>query len=113
MNQVDCSNIKKIQDISNQVDYIDKQRGKTKDARWVSCGQDKDYSELNDKYKKHFGIFDEKIIAKLMCKCCKLLKPKGKEKVTWLEFYQCMKSNSTEYSQFLKSILDELIEKHK
>jgi len=119
---LDCSNIQTIKDISNQVENLNKSKDKKSDKQWVSCGQDNDYSELYNKYEKHFEEFDEKIIANLMCVCCKKLKSNGKEKVTWLEFYECMKQNNTspllpfsEYakSSILKDKLNELIEKHK
>ena len=108
-----CLNVATIKDVTDQVDNTHKSKDKNSDRRWVSCGQEDEYFELYNKYEKHFEEFDEKIIAKLMCKCCNQLKPKGKEKVTWLEFYQCMKNNITDSSQSLRSILDELIEKHK
>lgn len=91
---LDCANVKKIKDVTDQIDYKDKVGGGEGDSDQVSCGQSKN-DELQNKYNKHFkdikGI-PEKLIASIMCKCCNKLKPTGKEKVSWLKFYECMKS---------------------
>ena len=113
---MDCSNVKKITDVTDQVDYDDTHGGGRGDSTWVSCGQDGSYNELKNKYDKYFkniiGI-PEKLVASIMCKCCKKLKPTGKEKVTWLQFYICMKSRLT-LEDHPKTIakLNELIEYH-
>lgn len=111
---MDCSKVKKISDVTNQVDYVDDNAGGKNDSKLVSCGQDDSYNELRDKYNKHFSdISSEELIAQIMCKCCKSLKPTGKEKVTWLEFYECMKSklNKTNHPKTITK-LDELIAYH-
>jgi len=114
---LDCNNVEKITDITDQIDYEDTHSGGQGDSQWVSCGQDGDYNELQDKYDKHFknvsGI-PEKLIASIMCNCCKKLKPIGKEKVTWLKFYECMKDRLTlqNHPKTIKK-LNELIEYHK
>ena len=111
---MDCSKVKKISDVTNQVDYVDDNAGGKNDSKLVSCGQDDSYNELRDKYNKHFSdISSEELIAQIMCKCCKELKPTGKEKVTWLEFYKCMKSklNMDKHPMTIKK-LEELIAYH-
>ncbi len=96
----DCSTIETIQDVNDLWDYNDTISGGTNDEKWVSCGQDEKgsgYSELKNKFKEHFkGISKEKWIAKLMCQCCKKLKPTGKEKVSWTDFYKCLLSKISE-----------------
>ena len=49
-----------------------------------------------------------------MCKCCKELKPTGKERVTWLEFYECMKKklNKEKYPKTIEK-LNALIAYHR
>ena len=88
---MNCSNVKKITDVTDQIDYDDT-RGEGKgDSKWVSCGQDGSYNELQGKYDKHFSNINEAneaLISSIMCECCKKLKPTGKEKVTWLKFYK-------------------------
>ena len=112
---LDCSNIQTIKDISNQVDTIHKSEDKNSDRKWVSCGQNDEYFELYNKYKSHFQLYDEKIIAHLMCFCCKKLKPIGKEKVTWKQFYECMikqirtDKNFKFKNELLVNILNDLI----
>lgn len=110
---MDCSKVKKITDVTNQVAYVDDNAGGKNDSNLVSCGQDDSYNELKDKYDRHFSHINEELIAEIMCKCCKSLKPTGKEKVTWLEFYKCMKSklNKTDHPKTIKK-LDELIAYH-
>ena len=109
---LNCENVKTIKDVTDQIDYIDRS-GKGKiDPKWVSCGQSKD-SELQDKYDEHFSSLNVVLIAKIMCKCCKKLKPTGTEKVKWSEFYHCMKSHLTIEKQPLTiKKLDELIKWH-
>lgn len=113
---LDCTHVEKIKDITDQIDYEDKKGGGEGDSSQVSCGQSKD-DELQNKFDEHFkkvnGI-PEKLIASIMCKCCKKLKPTGKEKVTWLRFYECMKSrlNIKDHPKTIKK-LNELIEWHK
>jgi len=111
---MDCSNVKKITDVTDQIDYNDTNVGGQGDSKWVSCGQDGSYSELQDKYNKHFFNINEALIAEIMCQCCTKLKPTGKEKITWLDFYQCMKSklNETRHPNTIKK-LNELIVYHK
>ena len=87
-----CNGVKTITDQVDQKDEVD---GGPGDGKWVSCGQDGSYNELQNKYRKHFSDINEDLIASVMCKCCKELKPTGREKVTWLEFYKCMKSRIT------------------
>ena len=110
---MDCSNVKKISDITDQIDYVDDNAGGKDDEKIVSCGQDGKYKELKDKYDKYFNLLNEEFVAKIMCKCCKELKPTGKEKVTWLEFYKCMKSklNMDKHPMTIKK-LEELIAYH-
>ncbi|KAB7890299.1 hypothetical protein [Poseidonibacter ostreae] len=110
---IDCTQVKRITDITDQVDYEDKKSGGKTDSQKVSCGQSNGYNELKDKYDKYFknvkGI-PEELIAKIMCKCCKKLKPTGKENVSWNDFYKCMRSRLTEdnHPKTIK-ILDKLI----
>jgi len=113
-NNMDCSNVKKITDVTDQIDYNDTNGSGKGDAKWVSCGQDGSYNELQDKYNKYFSNINEALISSIMCKCCKKLKPTGKEKVTWLEFYKCMKGrlNLENYPKTIEK-LNELIEYHK
>lgn len=114
---MDCSNVKKITDVTDQIDYDDTRGGGQDDSRLVSCGQGGGYNELKNKYDKYFknisGI-PEKLIASIMCNCCKKLKPTGKERVSWLEFYKCMKGRLTleNHPKTIKK-LNELIEYHK
>lgn len=110
---IDCTKVEKITDITNQVNYKDKENGGRGDSQKVSCGQDNGYNELKDKYDKYFknvqGI-PEKLIATIMCNCCKKLKPTGKENVTWNDFYKCMRSrlNKEQHPRTIK-VLDSLI----
>jgi hypothetical protein len=111
-----CSKVKTIEDVTNLWDYDDENGKGSGDAEQVSCGQDKKssgYSELQDKFDKYFdGIAKEKWISKLMCQCCKKLKPTGKEKVSWLKFYKCLESKvDSDTPKTLKKI-QELIKKH-
>lgn len=110
---MDCSNVKKITDVTDQVDYDDMYGGGHGDSKWVSCGQDGNYNELQDKYDKHFSDINEALIAEIMCSCCKKLKSTGKEKVSWLDFYKCMKSklNADKHPRTIKK-LNELIKYH-
>jgi len=111
---MNCSNIKKITDITDQINYKDIHTGGQDDSKWVSCGQDGNYNELKNKFDQYFnGIANEGWIAKLMCKCCKKLKPTGKEKVSWLEFYQCLLSQITDDTPNTAKKLRELIAYHK
>jgi len=111
---MDCSNVKKITDVTDQIDYNDTNGSGKGDAKWVSCGQDSSYNELQDKFDKHFdGITEESWVSKLMCECCKKLKPTGKEKVHWSEFYQCMISNVTDKTPNTLQVLQNLIVWHK
>jgi len=110
---MDCSNVKKITDITDQIDYNDTNGSGKGDGKWVSCGQDGIYNELQNKFDKHFdGITKESWMAKSMCGCCKKLKPTGKEKVSWLEFYKCLLSKVSETTETFKKI-NKLIEWHK
>lgn len=104
---LNCQNITKITDITDQIDYEDKKSGGLGDSTWVSCGQVNGYNELKNKYTKYFKGFTEESIAKIMCKCCKSLKPTGREKVSWKDFYKCMKSKSS-HEGFIQ-VLDDLI----
>lgn len=112
---LNCNDVRKITDITRQVQYEDKKAGGRGDAQQVSCGQDNGYNELQDKYNKYFkdvkGI-PEKLIASIMCQCCKKLKPTGKEKVTWNDFYKCMRSrlNKDDHPNTIK-VLESLITK--
>ena len=47
-----------------------------------------------------------------MCKCCKKLKPTGKETVSWNDLYKCMRSklNNVDHPNTIK-VLDSLIKK--
>ena len=45
---MDCSNVKKISDVTNQIDYVDNKSGGKDDEKIVSCGQDGNYNELQD-----------------------------------------------------------------
>jgi len=114
---MDCSNVKKITDVTDQIDYDDTRGGGQDDSKLVSCGQGGGYNELKNKYDKYFknisGI-PEKLIASIMCNCCKKLKPTGQERVSWLEFYKCMKGRLTleNHPKTIKK-LNELIEYHK
>lgn len=62
---IDCNNVEKITDITDQIEYNDKKDGGKGDSQKVSCGQDNGYNELQDKYNKYFknvkGIPDAKI----------------------------------------------------
>lgn len=111
---MDCSNVKKISDVTNQIDYVDNKSGGKDDEKIVSCGQDGNYNELQDKYNKHFKHINEELIAQIMCKCCKELKPTVKERVTWLEFYECMKKklNKEKYPKTIEK-LNALIAYHR
>ena len=112
---IDCNNVEKITDITDQIEYNDKKDGGKGDSQKVSCGQDNGYNELQDKYNKYFknvkGI-PEKLIASIMCKCCKKLKPTGKETVSWNDLYKCMRSklNNVDQTNTIK-VLDSLIKK--
>lgn len=110
---INCDEVKRISDITDQVDYDDKKSGGKSDSQQVSCGQDGSYNELKDKYDRYFkdvkGI-PEELIARIMCRCCKKLKPTGKEKVSWQQFYICMKSKLTmEKHPKTVKVLDTLI----
>ena len=108
---MDCSNVKKITDVTDQVDYDDTHGGGRGDSTWVSCGQDGSYNELKDKFLKHFkGVTKESAMAKLMCKCCKTLKPTGREKVSWSDFYKCILSKVSDEAPETRKKLQELIE---
>ena len=37
---IDCNNVKKITDITDQIEYTDKKAGGKSDSQKVSCGQD-------------------------------------------------------------------------
>jgi len=110
-----CNNIKKITDITDQIQYQDQKAGGKGDSEQVSCGQSNGYNELKDKYNKYFkdvkGI-PEELIASIMCNCCKKLKPTGKEKVSWNDFYKCMRSrlSNDKHPKTIK-VLDTLIKK--
>ena len=109
---MDCSNVKKITDVTDQIDYNDTHGGGRGDSMWVSCGQDGDFNELEDKFFEHFdGVTKESWMAKSMCECCKKLKPTGKEKVTWLKFYKCLLSKASETTETFKKI-NKLIKWH-
>jgi len=112
---LDCSNIQNVVNVTDQIDYKDKKSGGSGDAKFVSCGQDGNYNELENKFKKHFEPLNvkESLIAMIMCKCCKSLKPTGKEKISWLKFYECMKKRLTieNHPKTIKK-LDELILYH-
>ncbi len=119
---LDCTNIKTIEDVTDQVDYEDEDGGGAEDGNQVSCGQDNGYNELKNKYKEHFSNFDEEWISTIMCKCCNELKPTSKEKVSWSEYYECMKKYAEEENGSFRRItkaqglikkLDELIKKDK
>ena len=109
---LDCTDIKKINEITDQITYIDKVSGGAGDSNQVSCGESKS-NELLNKYNEHFSNINEALIASIMCKCCKKLKPTSKEKITWLEFYACMKSrlNAEKHPKTIKK-LDALIAYH-
>lgn len=88
---IDCSNVEKITDVTNQIEYKDIHAIGQGDSKWLSCGQNGNYNELQDKFNKHFkGVTKESWMAKSICECCKNLKPIGKEKVSWLKFYRCL-----------------------
>ncbi|MDD2356473.1 MAG: hypothetical protein PHX13_01010 [Thiovulaceae bacterium] len=71
------------------------------------------YNELKDKFLKYFnGVTKESYVAKLMCECCKKLKPTGKEKVLWSNFYKCILSNVTKETPNTLKKLQELIKWH-
>ena len=112
---IDCNNVKKITDITDQIEYTDKKAGGKSDSQKVSCGQDNGYNELQNQYDKYFkdvpGI-PEELIANIMCKCCKELKPTGNETVSWNDFYKCMRSklNMDKHPKTIK-VLDSLIKK--
>ncbi|PHM16436.1 MAG: hypothetical protein CJD30_11575 [Sulfuricurvum sp. PD_MW2] len=113
--KLDCNSIETIKDINDQIDYDDKVDGGSKDASEVSCGQNNS-NELQNKYNEHFKTIQgipEKLIASIMCHCCNKLKPTGKEKVSWLEFYKCMKTrvNSENHPKTFNK-LNELIAWH-
>lgn len=111
---MDCSNVKKITDVTDQIDYDDTRGGGQGDSKLVSCGQDGDYNELKDKFDEHFdGVAKESWMAELMCNCCKKLKPTGKEKVHWSEFYQCILSKVTDKTPNTLKKLQGLIKWHK
>jgi hypothetical protein len=110
---MDCSNVKTIINVTDQINYKDPHGGGKGDSKWVSCGQDGDYNELEDKFLKHFkGVTKESFIAKLMCECCKKMKPTGKEKVVWSDFYKCMLSKVTSKAPNTLKKLQELIKWH-
>ena len=64
------------------------------------------------KYFKNVKGIPEKLIASIMCKCCKKLKPTGKETVSWNDLYKCMRSklNNVDHPNTIK-VLDSLIKK--
>ena len=110
---MNCSNVEKITDVTDQVDYDDTIGGGHGDSKWVSCGQDGSYNELKDKFLKYFkGVTNESYVAKLMCECCKKVKPTGKEKVLWSNFYKCMLSKVTKETPNTFKKLQELIKWH-
>ncbi|MDD5401095.1 MAG: hypothetical protein PHQ93_07915 [Sulfurimonas sp.] len=110
---MDCSNIQKITDVTDQVGYDDTNSGGRGDSKLVSCGQDGGYNELKDKFIKYFnGVTQESYVAKLMCECCKKMKPTGKEKVLWADFYKCMLSKVTNETPNTLKKLQELIKWH-
>jgi len=110
---MDCSNVKKITDVTDQIDYHDTHGGGQGDSKWVSCGQDNGYNELKNKFDKHFdGITKESWMAELMCKCCKKLKPNGTEKITWSKFYKCILLKVPQDKEKTFKKLNELIKWH-
>ena len=110
---MDCSNVGKITDVTDQIDYKDTHGGGRGDSKLVSCGQDGSYNELKNKYDEHFnGITKESWMAELMCNCCKKLKPTGKEKVLWSDFYKCILSKVSKEKQRTFKKLQELIKWH-
>jgi len=106
---INCNDVKTIKEVTDQVDYEDENPQGKGDSKWVSCGQSKGYNELKDKYNNHFDFHNEDYIAKKMCRCCKKLKPKGTEKVSWKEFYQCMKQSIIFPDTKLGKVLNKLI----
>ncbi len=112
----DCSKVKTIEEVTELWEHEDKVGGGQNDSKWVSCGQDgstSGYSELKKNFDRNFkGITNESWMAKLMCQCCKKLKPTGKEKVTWLEFYKCLESKVTNETPNTLSKINDLIKWH-
>ena len=110
---LDCNYVEKITDVTDQIDYEDTYGGGRGDSKWVSCGQDGDYNELENKFLEHFDrITKESWMAKLMCGCCKKLKPKGTEKVVWSKFYKCILSSVPRDKEKTFRKLNDLIKWH-
>ena len=86
----DCSNIKSIKDLHEQLGSWEDVHGHgSGDGKKVSCTQTGvNYDELQRAYDTYFSGYSEANIAQAMCRCCQ----ESESVMTFDVFYACMAS---------------------
>jgi len=105
------NNVKENEDIYNAIDDEESEQSKIlNDIEYIDCSQNKN-SNLQKEYDNYFSQFDEEYITNIMRECCKKFNSGiNKDKITWSDFYNCMREYALDFLEYDEGLIDQIDE---